>query len=307
MDFNQQTVSAHGNCGARKRQDLVALSGPVAGINHDRQVAQALYRGHDAEVERVARVIGKSPDAALAQDDLVIAFAHDIFRGHEKFFERGGHATFQQHRLARLARFFEQGKILHVARANLDDVSVFFDEIERFVVNGFGHYAHSVALANFRHDLQRFEPQSLKCIRRCAWFVSSAAKEARTSLRHLLSHRKCLLPRFNGARSSDNSDVTTAKTCVGAGKTDNSVVFFYVAADQFVGLGDVDNFLHAGHLFQTSGFHRALISSYANSGPLLTRNGVSAIAKSLDFFADRAHLLFRCVCAHYDQHETGNL
>ena len=41
------------------------------------------------------------------------------------------------------------------------------------------------------------------------------------------------------------------------GETDDRVVLLDVAADQFVRLGDADDFLHARHFFQRAGFDLA--------------------------------------------------
>jgi hypothetical protein len=139
VHFHDQAVGSDGDRGARQRRDFVALAGAVAGIDDDGQMAQALDGGHDAEVERVAGVIGESAHSALAEDDVVVALAHDVFGGHEKFFERGGDAALQEHRLAGASGALEQRKILHVARADLDHVGILIDQIERFVVDGFGH------------------------------------------------------------------------------------------------------------------------------------------------------------------------
>src|SRR5438105_4399071 len=57
--------------------------------HNDRQVAQPLDGRDDAEIERIARVIGEGPHAALAKDHIVISLAHHIFGGHQKFFQRG--------------------------------------------------------------------------------------------------------------------------------------------------------------------------------------------------------------------------
>ena len=79
----------------------------------------------------------------------------------------------------RAARALEQRKILHVARADLDYVCVFFDEVERFVVNRFGDDAQAEFFANFGQDLQAGLAQPLKAYGRSARLVGAAAKKAR--------------------------------------------------------------------------------------------------------------------------------
>ncbi len=150
VHFDQDAVGADGDGGAGHGQHLVALAGAVARVDEDGQVAEPLHGGNDAEVERVAGVVGKGAHAALAEDDLVVALAHDVFGGHEELVERGAHAALQQHGHAQAAGVLEQREVLHVARADLDHVGPFGNQIERFVVDGFGDDAQTEACRGSR-------------------------------------------------------------------------------------------------------------------------------------------------------------
>ena len=110
----------------------------MAAINHNRQMAEALDGRYQAQVEGVARVIGKGANAALTEDHVVVAFAHYVLGGHQEFFESGRHAALQQNGFAPASGTFEQRKILHVACANLDHVGVFFNQFQRFAVDCLG-------------------------------------------------------------------------------------------------------------------------------------------------------------------------
>src|SRR5690242_12640776 len=96
MDLYEQAVGANRDGGAGKRQNFVAFASAVAGIDEDRQVAALLNGGDDGEVERVAGEIGERSNAALTENDAVIAFGQDVFGGHQEFVERGGHTAFQE-------------------------------------------------------------------------------------------------------------------------------------------------------------------------------------------------------------------
>ena len=72
----------------------------MAGIDENRQMAEAMDGRHDAQVEGVASVVDERADSALAEDDLIIALGHDVFGGHEQLVEGGGHAALQQDGLA---------------------------------------------------------------------------------------------------------------------------------------------------------------------------------------------------------------
>src|SRR5207245_9637028 len=83
----------------------------------------------------------------------------------------------------------EEREILHVARANLDDVGVFFDELERFVVDSFGDDAETMLGAHFRENLEAAFAESLKAVRGSTRFVSAAAKQPRARLFDALGNR----------------------------------------------------------------------------------------------------------------------
>ena len=77
------------------------------------------------KVERVAGVIVERADAALAEDDLLVAAGHDVLGAHQQLLERVGQAALEQDRLVRScpARL-QQVKVLHIARAHLNHVHV---------------------------------------------------------------------------------------------------------------------------------------------------------------------------------------
>ena len=177
MNFDEQAVGADGDRGAGKRQNFVAFAGAVAGIDEDRQVAALLHGGNDGEVEGVAGMVGESAHAAFAEHHVVIAFAENVFGGHQKFVERGGHAALEKHGFFGAAGALEQRKILHVARADLDHVGVFFDEVEAFVVDGFGDDAEAELFADLRENFQAVFAEALKTVGGSARLVSAAAKK----------------------------------------------------------------------------------------------------------------------------------
>ena len=82
----------------------------MALVDNDRQMRQLMQHKHSREVERVARVIMKRADAAFAEDDLLVAAGHDVFRAHQQLFERVGQAALEQDGLVRLAKLTQQVK-----------------------------------------------------------------------------------------------------------------------------------------------------------------------------------------------------
>ena len=177
-----------------------------------------LHGGNDAEVEGVARVVGEGAHAALAEDDLVVALAHDVLGGHQELVERRAHAALEQDGLAQPAGMLQQRKVLHVARADLDHVGPFGDQFEGLVVDGFGDDAQAEAIADLGHDLESFDAEALKGIRRGARLVGAAAEKLRAGGGHLLGDGEGLLAALDGAGTGDDGQVAAADGGVGAGK-----------------------------------------------------------------------------------------
>ena len=92
-------------------------------------------------------MVGEGADAALAEDDVVIPARHDVLGGHEPFLERRRHAALEQHGLLRFRHALEQTEVLHVARADLNDVGGFFHRLGVVCVHQLGDDADAGALA----------------------------------------------------------------------------------------------------------------------------------------------------------------
>src|SRR5690348_11383865 len=97
-------------------------------------------RRYTSEIECVAGVLSESPNAALAQDDVVVALRHDVFGCEQPFFECCSHSSLQQDWQLRSSSSFEKRKVLHVSSADLNHIAIFFYEtdvifFERFCDN----------------------------------------------------------------------------------------------------------------------------------------------------------------------------
>src|SRR5262249_2373229 len=65
MDLDDDSIRTHSNCSSGERSDLVALASSVARIDDDRQMTQTLYSRNDAQIERIASVIGEGAHATF--------------------------------------------------------------------------------------------------------------------------------------------------------------------------------------------------------------------------------------------------
>src|ERR1700681_73319 len=247
-------------------------------------------------------MVGEGAHAAFAKHDVVIAFAQDIFRGHQEFVERGGHAAFEENGLFGAAGAFEQREILHVASADLDHVGVFFDKVEAFVVDGFGDNAEAIVLANLREDFQALFAEALKTVRGSARFVGAATKKFYAGFLDAFGSGETLLFGFYRARAANQADVfAPEKNAAGRrGDAQDAVFFFDIAADEFVGLADRNAFDHAGKGFDNAKIERAFVAGNADGGAYGAGNGMCLKAQTFDAFANGTNLRLGGMRLHYD-------
>ena len=99
VHLDDQPVGADGVGGQRQRDDQVPLAGGVRGVDHDREMGQALENGDRPEIERVARRCLECPDAPLAEDHLVVPLVEYVFGRVEQLVERRHHPPLEQDRL----------------------------------------------------------------------------------------------------------------------------------------------------------------------------------------------------------------
>src|SRR5437870_7416076 len=143
--------------------------------------------GNRSEVERVARMLGKGAHAAFAEHDIVVTFGHDVFGGQQPFIQGRRQATFEQNRQMRFSGATKQGKILHVACADLNHVAVLLNKFKAVFIECFSHNLQTVSLANFSENFETFFSQPLESIRRSARLECAATKETRATAANGLS------------------------------------------------------------------------------------------------------------------------
>ena len=154
MNFDEQPIRSDSHRRPREWQHLVPFACAMTGVHEYRKVAAFFHRGNDRKVQRVPGKIGERAYTALAEHHVVISFRQNIFGGHQKLIERGGHPPLKQNWLFGTPCALKKRKILHIARADLDHVAVFLNQIKRLVVDGFGDDPKAEFIANFGQNFQ---------------------------------------------------------------------------------------------------------------------------------------------------------
>src|SRR5262245_52072697 len=101
---------------------------------------------------------------------------HDVFRREQEFFDGRRKSALQHDRLRDIAKLLEEREILHIARSDLQNVSVFRHQFDVLRVENLGDDFQTCALAGLGKELQPFYGESLEVIGRSAWLVGAAAK-----------------------------------------------------------------------------------------------------------------------------------
>ena len=87
VHLDDDPVGADGGSGPRQRQHEIAPAGGVGRVDDHRQVRLVLQHRHRPEVERVARGALERPDAALAEDDALVALLGHVLGGHQQLLD----------------------------------------------------------------------------------------------------------------------------------------------------------------------------------------------------------------------------
>ena len=112
-------TAASAICGTNSRRPIA-----VRRIDDDRQMRFRFQDRHGVEIEGVTRGVFERANAALAEEHVHVAFAQDVFGAHDQIVDRGAEAAFEQDGQMAAADFFQERKIVHVARADLEAIGV---------------------------------------------------------------------------------------------------------------------------------------------------------------------------------------
>src|SRR4051812_7199982 len=175
-DLDDDAVRADRGGGSAERLDEAAVAGGVARVDDHRKVGVELQPRHRAEIEREARRGLERADAALAEDDVLVALLQDVVGGLEELVERAAEAALEEDRLAELAGDLEERVVLHVARADLDDVGVGVDGVGVLAVEQLGDDREAGLGAGLGEDLEGRAAQALERERARAGLEGAAAE-----------------------------------------------------------------------------------------------------------------------------------
>src|SRR5450631_740399 len=260
--------------------------------------------GDRRNVHGVARVCFKGANAALAENDFVVAAGEQVFRGAQQFFDRGRNPAFEQHRLADLAQFAQKIEVLHVARAHLKDVDIRQHQRNLGDLHDLADHEQFEMIARFAQQLQAVNAQPLKRIRRGSRFESAATENARSGFVDQVGDGEQLLAGFDGAGPRHDDDFLAADFN-SIRKFDDRAFGTEVSSGQLVGGSDAVNSLHPWQHFDHASVEITRNSDSAKDRLMRTGGTVNLKAElnqSIDHLLD---LIFTGRIFHCDDHECA--
>ena len=138
---------------------------------------ESLLKRDCGDVHGVAGCGFVSADAAFAKHDVVVAAGEDVFAGEEELLDGAGDAAFEEDGFADLAELAQQIEVLHVARADLEEVGVGEHGLDLRDLHDLADGEQAVRACGFVHELEAGDAEALKCVGRGAGFECAAAQE----------------------------------------------------------------------------------------------------------------------------------
>ena len=106
-----------------------------------------------------------------------VAVGQDVLGGEEPFLDLHAEAALEQDGLAAAGCLGDEGEILRIARANLEDVRMGGDELDVALGEDFRDDAEIIFLAGLGEKAQAFLGEALEFVGRGAGLVGAAAEE----------------------------------------------------------------------------------------------------------------------------------
>ena len=190
-----------------------------------------------------------------------VAPLHDVLRGEEQLLDGAHHAPLQQDGPPRLPDGLQEGEVLHVARADLEDARVAAHQVHVVLRHDLRDHGEAVALGRGGEDLQALLSQALERVRRRARLEGAAAEELQPEARDQRGAGLHLLLGLHGAGSGDHGERTGADR--DAAYLDARGIGMKLAGGQLVRLQHAEDALDSGQLVELRFADGPVVAGYA--------------------------------------------
>jgi hypothetical protein len=258
-------------------------------------------RGQRQREREAVRALERA-DAALAEHHVGVALLEDVLRAHQQLLERRRQAALEQHRDARAPDLGEQRVVLHVARADLDDVRDLGHRLDVAHVHQLGDDRQPGLRLGLAQQPQALLAEALEGVRRGARLVRAAAIHRRAGGRHGVRGGEDLVARLDGARTGDQREVVAADLAP-RDLQDAAPPAGDLRGGELVGLEDRDDVVDAVHRVGLDAGDVLAVADGADQRHLFAPRDVGAGADALYSLDDGRDLVVSRRLLHHDQHQ----
>ena len=301
MNLDHQAVRTGCNSGLCQRLYHPVNAACMGRVNDDRQMAHALEYRNSGNIQRVAGVLFVGADAALAEDNVLVAARHDILGAHQKLLHGVREAALEQDGLAGLAELLQQLEVLHIACADLEAVALVHEDVDVRRIGDLGNDRQTGCLVRLVQQLQTLSLQTLERVRGRARLPRAAAENGRAVCLHMLSHIDDLLLALDRARTCHNDQLLAADNNARCNLNDR-VVRMELAVCQ------LERLLHLDDVLDLRVKHECVLVNSAGVADQTDNDGVLAVDRvclyvpALDMLGQLLNVLMGRALLHNDDH-----
>ncbi len=301
VSFDHDAVCAGDDGGSGDGRDGPIDSDAVGGVGDDGEMGVVFDDGDSGDVEGISGHGFEGADAAFAEDDVVVTEGEEVFGGHEQFLDGGGHAAFEEDGFSESSGSFEEGEVLHVAGADLENVGGVGDSLEGVCVHDLGDDSEVEEAFDFDEDIEPFLFEAAEGVGGGSGLECAAAEEFCASGGDEFGGFQGHFVVFDGAGPGDDGAGPIADLL--ASDVDDGGFGFDFAADEFVGFGDGDALADAGQMEEGFGVDGALVSGDADGGAHGSGDFVGDQAQIANALANPIDVSASSALCHQYQHQ----
>ena len=272
MHLYHNAVRTGGGSGHGHGRHQLCLAGGVAGVNDDRQVGQIVKHCHGGQIQGIPGGGFEGADAPLAEDDLLIALTHDVFRAHEKLLDGVGQTPLEKNGLFRLAQLLQKVKILHIPGTYLNHVHI-GKQVKGGDVHDFRDDGKVCCLLGLQQQPDAFGTHALEGVGRGTGLEGAAPQKVCAGGLHRLGNLHNLRFRLHGAGAGDHGEIAAADS--GVSHLDDGVHGVELPVGLLERLGYPLDGVHHFQTFQQVDVHPGGVAHQTQNGDLLAMGNMN--------------------------------
>ena len=252
------------------------------------------------DVHGVPGVALERPDAPLAQDHVRVAARQHVLRRQQPFLDGGRDAALEEDRGGAAPQLPQQGVVLHVAGADLQDVRVPGHEVDLADVHDLRDHLEALGVGGVAHEPQPLLAQPLEAVGRAARLERAAPQHLGARLLDGGGGGGDLLLGLHRARPGHDDHLVAADA--EAAERHRGVLRPEGPARQLVGLGDAHHLVHAVHHLDEAGIEPPVAPHRAQHAAQLPGRPVHVELVLHQVRDDLLNLILARALFHHDNH-----